>query len=147
MRKRNEKFRREFLMNSATQLYLSGTSAQVIAKELGIGYTTTRRYLKEQQEKWEQVSLVARDEFTKKELAKLNELEIESITKLGTSMDEGMISNHIRLMVTIIKRRCSLLGLDAPERIELAGKDQKPIRLRVQSLTDEELEAIAAGDA
>jgi len=40
-----------------------------------------------------------------------------------------------------IERRCKLLGLDAPEKRELSGKDGGPILVKAEALSDDELEA------
>lgn len=57
--------------------------------------------------------------------------------------DEGPILQAIRELRAVSERRCRLLGLDTPQRVEHTGGEGGPIKheYNFAALTDEELEA------
>lgn len=123
------------------------------------------------QEVYKAHALHLRDEYVRQELMKLDALEQDVAEKLllmrewfqkfeearaagdvvaaAEILDEEPPDAKFRFeahgaMLKIMKRRAELLGLDAPTRVELAGRDGQPIEHRVVEMSDRELDALIA---
>jgi hypothetical protein len=99
--------------------------------------------------RWEKASTAQIDEHKARELEKVDQLEREYWNTWERSckeveQDDGTTSFFAdpRFLTGVqwcIDRRCKLLGLDAPSRSELSGKDGGPIETKdVSELSDEE---------
>lgn len=133
-------------------LYLQGWLQTDIAEEVGVSDATVSRDLKALQSEWLASALVDFNEAKSQELAKIDRLEreywqawerscenAETVTKEGgpsgvdkvkqTSKGQAGDPRFLAGVQWCIERRCKILGVDAPNRHELTGKDGGPIRL------------------
>lgn len=130
------------------ELYIKGKTQSEIAKEFDTTQATISRDLKAIQEVWLEQSVKNYDEAISQELAKIDNLErtywqawedskedavtetvkgrqrgkeIDSAEK--TIQKKGQVGNKSFLdgVQWCIERRCKLLGLDSPDRIEHSG--------------------------
>jgi predicted transcriptional regulator len=143
------------------EMYLSGSYQSSIADKLGIDQATVSRDLAELRKEWLERSINHVDQKKAIELAKLDRLEvtyweawerskqnartvIKRHTPDGNSTErkiEQKVGNPTFLegVLKCIDRRCQLLGLDAPKRTEMTGKDGGPIEVndvRLKLLAD-----------
>jgi predicted transcriptional regulator len=134
------------------EMYIRGKTQYEIASELGISQSQVNYDLKAIQAQWRESTTMNLDEAKAKELARLDELEREfwaaweaskgertqarqeknnsGATVKASMMKEQRDGNPAFLngVLSCIDRRCKLLGLDAPTKSELTGKDGGPIR-------------------
>jgi len=147
--------------------YLAGLTQEEIAAKLGVGKATVSRDLKRIHARWQEIAIDAREEWVRKELARLLIVEREAWrgwkrslkdrqvrttkqTESGTEETEKVEGQagdptFLARVLDCIRRRADLLGLDAPTRSELSGPGGSPITLAAGQLTDDELERIAGG--
>lgn len=168
------KKQREYDLQEISSLYLQGWIQAAIADHLAknrpyqITQQTISRDLKTIQERWQASSIRSFDEARARELAAIDNLErvaweayqssIEPIIKRKTAKRVGGETTEATQEVSLgygdprfldkvswcIDRRCKLLGLDAPHKSEVTGKDGGPIV--ISDLTDEQLKRLAAGE-
>lgn len=132
-----------------TELYLSGHSQMEIGALLGISQAQISRDLKQVQQQWREQTTLDLDEAKQRELARIDTLERtywdawrlskEERTKTRTSSKgqdksasiekESLTGNPAYLagVQWCIEQRCKLLGLNAPTRTEVTGKDGSPV--------------------
>ena len=138
-------------------LYLQGWLQADIADEIGIDQSTVSRDLKALQGEWLASALMDFNEAKAQELAKIDRLEreywrgwerscedAEQTTQEGTpdSVDKvkktkkGQAGDprFLQGVQWCIERRCKILGVDAPERHEVTGKDGGPIEVTSDEL-------------
>jgi len=141
----------------AAQYLRGKTQAEIaayISTDPARGYTLTVQQisydLRKIQAQWRESSLRDFDELRAQELAKVDELErtywqawLDSCAALETITQEGTGDGVAKVKKTskpqngdprflsgverCIERRCRLLGLDAPAKSELTGKDGAPL--------------------
>ena len=147
-------------------LYLQGKTQQAIAERLGMTRQMVGYDLKAIQQRWREDTSRNLDEDKARELAKLDELErtywqgwedsLEQVTTETTSRAvagggagggvteraaigrEGKQGNpaYLRGVMECIGRRCKLLGLDSPQKLEHSGKDGGPIQTDMKVILD-----------
>lgn len=146
---RRHPVQREKDLRELANRYLKGKTQAEIAVELGVSQQAISDDLKLLQKRWQAASLMDLDEAKARELAKIDELErvywaewlvskqekqvTQTAKKAGRA--EAMVRKETRDgnpaylagVQWCIDRRCKLLGLDAPERTELTGKDGVPL--------------------
>ena len=134
----------------ASDLYLQGKLQAEIAEALGVDQSTVSRDLAALHRKWLDSALVDFSEAKAQELAKIDRLEreywrawerscedAETMTqkaragraKEATKVTKGQAGDP-RFLAGVqwcIERRCKILGIDAPQRTELTGKDGEPL--------------------
>lgn len=126
-------------------------------KQIGeaMGFTEQRahalvtRVLKRMNEKLAETA----DEVRRMETERLDAMLLTWWTRaIGGKTTAGkIIAPDIRagdMVLRIMARRAKLWGLDAPEKLELAGKDGNPIQLArepMKALSDEDLDALLEG--
>ena len=146
-----------------SEMYLRGELQADIAKELSLSQSTISNDLAAIQEEWKLSSLMDFDKRKAQELAKVDDLEREywgawkrsygvnvkrskkATKKMGDTIQEAgeteeSLLGDPRFLAGVqwcINKRCELMGLDAPKKSELTGKDGKPL-LPEQKVTDEE---------
>lgn len=125
-------------------LYLKGTYQYDIADELKISQSTVSRDLKALQKDWQKSSLIDIDKKKAEELAKVDRLEIEywegwheSQKDAETVREESSRQGKKKTVISkgqagdprflagiqsCINKRCELLGLDAPKKLEHSGE-------------------------
>lgn len=166
--KRTKK-QREYDLQEISRLYLQGWLQVAIVDYLAKNrsYTVTQaiisRDLKTIQERWQASAIRSFDEAKANELAKIDNLEltywsqwqasIEPVVKRRTSKKvDGQVTEatqevslgtgdprFLQGVQWCIDRRCKLLGLDAPIK-------QQSQNIELNSLTDEQLKRLAAGE-
>lgn len=171
--KRTKK-QREYDLEEISRLYLQGVSQLGIVDHIAKHrpYTVTQaiisRDLKTVQDRWQASSIRSFDEARARELAKIDHLELtywsqweasmdpivkrKTAKKIGGELTEAtqevsLGTGNPRFLQGVqwcIDRRCKLLGLDAPTKNELTGRDGGPIVLT--ELTDEQLKRLADGE-
>ena len=147
------------------ELYLKGWLQNDIAKDLKISQATVSRDLKSLFKSWQKSALVDIDKAKAKELAKVDNLELEywkawerscedaetMVKKTKGSVkryqdDDGQFiverpaevdqtskgqtgdSRFLQGVQWCIDKRCKILGIDAPQRLEHTGRDGEPIK-------------------
>ena len=139
-----------------SDLYLQGWIQVDIAKDVNLDQSTVSRDIQYLQTEWQQSSLVDIDSKKAEELAKVDRLEREywrawdeSCKDAETIRQEGsksIVDNKIkpdkivktakgqagdpRFLVGIqwcINKRCEIMGIDAPKKLEHTGKDGGPV--------------------
>ena len=147
------------------ELYLKGWLQNDIAKDLKISQATVSRDLKSLFKSWQKSALVDIDKAKAKELAKVDNLELEywkawerscedaetTVKKTKGSVkryqdDDGQFiverpaevdqtskgqtgdSRFLQGVQWCIDKRCKILGIDAPQRLEHTGRDGEPIK-------------------
>jgi predicted transcriptional regulator len=133
---------RELDLQKITALYLRGTTQSDIGKELGVVQSQVSYDLKEIQKRWRESALVNINEVKQRELARIDELEIEywqawrrsigEVTKTVTSRnalrgDTASISKetlngnpaYLQGVQWCIEQRCKLFGIYEATKISL----------------------------
>lgn len=134
--------------------YLRGRTQAEIAVELGVNQATVSRDLQALREEWKRSALIDIDEAKARELAKIDAMEIEAwqawersqldaeveLTKMqGTDPEkpgklekqrriEGQVGDprFLQIVQWCINKRCEILGINAPVRQEITGRDGAP---------------------
>jgi transposase len=158
-------FQREEDLVQITRLYLQGRTQRDIAEVVGVSQGQVNHDLKLIQTRWRESSIMDMNEAKQRELARLDELEREYWAAWEQSKNERTKArqesdgkskdgkpNVVRAtmereqrdgnpaflagVMSCIERRCKLLGLDAPAKAELTGKDGGPIKTEVANKPD-----------
>lgn len=142
------------------QRYLRGETQAAIAADLGVTRQQVAYDLALLREAWRKAGIRDFDQAKAIELAKLDELErtyweawedSRSEQQIATQSQDDSGKKHVSLrktqqagnpaflqgVMSCIDRRCKILGLDAPTRIDF--------RIEWDALTDEQLERIRDG--
>lgn len=147
------------------RLYLQGKIQAEIASEMKISQPTVSRELKLLQAEWRVERVYDINEAKAKELAKLDVLELEywdawkrsqgnavtqtqsdgpmgttKTTKQEKQVGDSRFLDGVR---DCIKQRCNILGVEAPKKSEITGKDGKDL-LPAQMTPSEIAERVAA---
>ena len=138
-----------------TVLYLHGMTQAKIAERMGVSRVTITHDLQVVQKQWRKSTTIDLDEAKRKELAKIDDLERtyweawevslgereQTLTEQRNTGEQAQTRASIRKenrdgdpaflagVQWCIERRCKLLGLDAPVKGVLTGKDGEPIEL------------------
>ena len=152
-------------------LYLKGWIQADIAEEIGMSQQTVSNDIKALQQDWLNSALVDFNEAKSQELAKIDRLEREywqawerscedaetvtekarasrgaekpdSVEKTKQAKGQAGDPRFLNGIQWCIERRCKILGIDAPKRIEAMLSKRKP-----EEFTDDELAAIAGVSA
>jgi transposase len=158
-------FQREEDLVQITRLYLQGRTQRDIAEVVGVSQGQVNHDLKLIQQRWRESSIMDMNEAKQRELARLDELEREYWAAWEQSKNERTRArqesdgkskdgkpNVVRAtmereqrdgnpaflagVMSCIERRCKLLGLDAPVKSELTGKDGGPIKTEAANKPD-----------
>jgi|688.fasta_scaffold239219_2 hypothetical protein len=150
-------FQREEDLVQITRLYLQGRTQRDIAEVVGVSQGQVNHDLKLIQQRWRESSIMDMNEAKQRELERLDLLEREYWAAWEQSKNERTKArqesdgkskdgkpNVVRAtmereqrdgnpaflagVMSCIERRCKLLGLDAPAKAELTGKDGGPIK-------------------
>lgn len=104
----------------ALEMRKRGLSYRAIGKKLGCSYSTAYDYIKESLEELRTKTLVSAEQ--------LRELEIQKLDRLEQQMQKGLHSSDLTerakvaaVVVKITESRRKLLGLDAPQKVEMSG--------------------------
>lgn len=125
------------------RLYLRGWTQTRIAEFIGVAQPTVSKDLKALQQAWRDAALRDFDEAKARELARLDEVEREAWDAYQRTVGEHVIRTEgvtagpnggpyeksvtedlagnpafLNIVTTCIERRCKLLGIDAPQKIE-----------------------------
>jgi hypothetical protein len=151
-------FQREEDLVQITRLYLQGRTQRDIAEVVGVSQGQVNHDLKLIQQRWRESSIMDMNEAKQKELARIDEVEIQFWEAWERSKSERTRArqesdgkskdgkpNVVRAtmekeqrdgnpaflagVMSCIERRCKLLGLDAPAKSELTGKDGGPVQV------------------
>ena len=120
-------------------LYLQGKTQQAIAERLNMTRQMVGYDLKAIQRRWREDTSRNLDEDKARELAKLDELERTHWQAWEDSLEqEDKHGNpaYLRGVIDCIDRRCKLLGLDSPQKLEHSGKDGGPIQTDMKVILD-----------
>ena len=158
--KKRSAFQREQDLERITSLYLRGLRQIDIATEIGLTQQQVSYDLKTIQTRWRTDTTINLDEAKQKELAKIDELEREywqawetskgektkarqeingkdkdgkpNVTKQVMEKDQ-MLGNPAYLtgVQWCISERCKLLGIYAPAKQEVTGKNGEPLQTEI----------------
>lgn len=129
-----------------SDLYLRGCSCRQIAKSIGISHAMIARELQVIRQRWLEEQVKNFDELQQRELLRLDKIECEmwdawekskadQITSTARRED-GMIAKtvnevkkaqqtgdaqYMQVIMRCIEKRCKILGLDAPEKVQHSG--------------------------
>jgi hypothetical protein len=158
-----DKFRIAERRKTVASLYLRCKFQHEIAKEAQVDRGTVSRDLKAVEAEWLKSGVMDLNAAKARALAKIDEIEREAwdafkqsrqdaetmevtgTTQGGkgkpekvkkTTKGQAGDSRFLAIILDCVKRRCEILGLDAPKQQEHQGTDGGPIRLK---LSDEEL--------
>lgn len=158
-----DKHTRELQRSQVADLYLRGFKQVEIAEQLGVNQATVSNDLKVIHNQWRDSAIIDLNELKHRELEKIDQLEreywkawekstkdTEVITQKAKSSDtgkevilrrEGQAGDPRFLagVMTCIERRCKLLGIDAPEKREISGKDGKPLAIAIVKMDTADL--------
>lgn len=143
------KHQRELDLERISAMYLTGLSQDEIARRVGVSQGQVSYDLKEIHRRWREQTTLNIDEAKQRELERIDVLERtywdawrlskEERTKTRTSSKgqdksasiekESLTGNPAYLagVQWCIEQRCKLLGLNAPTRTEVTGKDGSPV--------------------
>lgn len=115
----------------ALALRIAGASFRQIGRQLGVSHV---RAIKDVQHELDTLA-VQRQESAERlkalELARCDRLTLALEPKVGKGDVQA-----VRAMVRVMERRARLLGIDAPFKTELTGKDGGPIEVMAQAAED-----------
>lgn len=124
-------------------LYLKGYHQQKIADHCNVSVATINLDLKTLQSEWRERAANDIDQRMSEELAKLDKVEatawqaFEESKETTETSTQGMTvrstagdPRFLNIIQNCIDKRCKLLGIDAPSRLELSGKEGQPIEVR-----------------
>jgi hypothetical protein len=158
-----DKFRIAERRKKVTSLYLQGKFQDEIAKVVKVDRATVSRDLRSVQAEWLKSGVMDLNAAKARELAKLDEVErqawdaweksrkdAETMEVTGTAqggkgkpdkvkkITKGQAgdSRFLGIILDCVNRRCEILGLDAPKKLEHGGIDGGPIPIQ---LNDEQL--------
>lgn len=149
-----------------------GFSFEAIAEQVGVSVSTAHRDVCQALAKLADANRGKTEEWRELEIQKLDALErvLQAVLRrhhvvlykgkpvvqanpatgeVETLTDDGPVIQAIRELRALSERRCRLLGLDTPQKIEHSGADGGPIRHEYDfaALTDDELEAAIVAEA
>lgn len=104
-------------MRETQRLMLEGLNSVQICLQLGVGYTTTRRDMGRLQELWLEEAGEEVSELRHEALAFYLSAQRDALKRFN----ESQSTTDLRLATDINDRIVSLLGLSAPQRIDLGG--------------------------
>lgn len=115
-------------------LRLSGMTYAEIAENLGVSNYTA----------WQDVNQALAD-IPKSEADQLREEEVGRLDRMQRAVWDAALAGDLQAMQTVLKivdRRAKLLGLDAPQQVELSGDaDLDAVVRKIISAADNEQEA------
>ena len=118
----------------ALALRIRGATYAQIGEQLKVTTTAAHRYVRDGLAELNKVKLENAEEYRELELAKLDRFE----AKLNSGdLDLAAVG----MLLKISERRCRLLGIDAPAKVEATGKDGAPLGygvLRVQAISPQD---------
>lgn len=136
-----------------SERYLRGMYMAQIADELGVDTATVSRDLSELRKEWLERSINHVDQKKAIELAKLDRLEVtfweaweRSKENAETHIERSTPNGHIvedksvgqsgnpaflEGVLKCITKRCEIIGIDAPKKVEATGKDGEPLTVKI----------------
>lgn len=122
---------KEYNQTRAIELYLKHYNQYQIAKELGLHRSTISYYIKEAREQWRKERIEDMDAIFERELAELDEMEMEAaklFLRFADNLEEDDIylsskeaSEWIKARLKIKEQRQKLLGLNSPVKMQHSG--------------------------
>lgn len=138
-----------------TNLYRRGLTMREIAETLGISVSTVCADVKAARSRWKEQYAADYDALKSEQLAKLDEVEraawegwdrslrnavketikdtpdgiMESVTTEGQAGDP----RFLKVIESVIAKRCRILGLDAPHKIEIESTVTKTIEVVIEN--------------
>jgi hypothetical protein len=158
-----DKFRIAERRKTVASLYLQGKFQEEIAKVVKVDRGTISRDLKAVQQEWLKSGVMDLSAAKAREVAKLDEVERQAWVAWEQSRKDAEImevtgtaqggegkpdkvkkitkgqagdSRFLGIILDCVNRRCEILGLDAPKRLEHGGIDGGPIHIQ---LNDEQI--------
>lgn len=104
-------------------LYLRHHTQETIARQLGVNQATVSLDLKALREQWKAESVSDIGERVERESQELDEMEREAVLMFAQEKTPEWFDRRLKVK----QRRAALLGLDAPQRAEIAGPGGGPI--------------------
>lgn len=124
-------------------LYLKGYHQQKIADHCNVSVATINLDLKTLQSEWRERAANDIDQRMSEELAKLDKVEatawqaFEESKETTETSTQGMTvrstagdPRFLNIIQNCIDKRCKLLGIDAPSRLEVTGREGEPVQIQ-----------------
>lgn len=117
----------------ALDLRRAGASLRDIGRALGVDHTTAKKYLDKAMADLQAAQNEKAEATRAVELDRLERLHM-ALWPIATGKDTEPDTRNktIDRLIRISERRSKLLGLDAPVKQELTGKDGEPIKQRIE---------------
>jgi len=125
---------------SALELRRAGASLREIANAIGVSHVQAKRYLDAAMKDLQDAQNDSAEATRAVELDRLDRLHMALWPRAIGGKDKAPDYHAIDRLVRIADRRAKLLGLDAPVRTELTGRDGAPL------LSFEDLKRRVVGD-
>lgn len=165
MSDRQKEFEIEHRRGEVARLYLEGRSLRQVGTQLGVSHVTVKNDVDAIYEEWREDHKEYIDSAIVKELRKLDKIESEAwdgwlrsckdaekIVEESGATEKGDYTKSrtevvpqagdprfLKVILDTIQRRCSILGIDAPKKIE----DVTPVRtIEVQVTTPNEVHSV-----
>ena len=105
-------------------LRVRGLKQWEIAEKLNLSQPQISKELVAIDQEWKRSANIDFDEMRSRQLAKLDELERRSWSAYERSVSVNGVGDprFFKSILDVIDRRCKLLGLDAPEKMEHSGR-------------------------
>lgn len=140
-----ERRRQEVSKRRATvaKLWTRRLTQEEIAAAVGVDQSTVSRDVKALVAVWRKEALGDVTATRARELADLDAMEREAAVAASAKVSPQELARLLEVRLRVKDRRARLLGLDAPQRQEVTGKEGGAIRhdYDFSCLSDEELEA------
>jgi hypothetical protein len=120
----------------AIALRIGGASYKEIGQRLGLSCSAAHKMVMRVLEKDQRKTAEDRERLLQMELMRLDRMQL-GLWSQAKAGNQGAVDRVLRIQ----ERRAKYLGLDAPNRHELTGKDGDPMEIREEpgQLSDEEL--------
>jgi predicted transcriptional regulator len=140
-----ERRRQEVSKRRATvaKLWTRRLTQEEIAAAVGVTRSTVSRDIKVLVAAWREEAVGDVTAMRARELADLDAMEREAAMAASAKVSPQELARLLEVRLRVKDRRARLLGLDAPQRQEVTGRERGPIRHEYDfsCLSDEELEA------
>lgn len=105
----------------ALELRKRGLSFREIAKRMGIHFTTAHQHVNHALDELRERTKQSAEQLRTIEIEKLDRLEADLSTRLEGCTDDQDGAKLAAVMIKITESRRKLLGLDAPQKMEVSG--------------------------
>lgn len=137
-RKRREKEERDLRRLRIAEMLLAHVPYRTIGAQLGISKSMVAKEVALIRAEWRERAARAYQTHVDEELGKIEALERYVLAKaMHGGLDEGADLAAVDRAIALMDRRARLLGLDKPQKVEVAVEDLEAKRQRARELLDQ----------